>query len=165
MGNLVIYRITNTKNRRFYIGSTGSFLIRKAEHLGQLRTNKHCNSLLQRDFIDFKESSFLFEVIEEEFKTRNALLLREYELIIKGKRTGMCYNIDTNCPVLLPAKEGRGKWKVYKKPFVPPPNTRVKIKRKQQYDQAHRDKINHPHLDSLTERKKEREENKRRYDG
>lgn len=118
---LVVYRITNIKNKRIYIGSTGNFEVRRAEHLGQLRTGKHCNRFLQSDFNIYKESAFIFEVIFDDFKNREKMYLKEYELILKFK--GMTYNIDTNCPV-LPGKEKKGKWKYLAKKVV-----LVKIKR------------------------------------
>lgn len=151
--SLVVYRITNLRNKRVYIGSTGDFETRKAEHLGQLRTSNHCNRFLQIDFNDFKESAFVFEVIADGFKSRERMLLKEYELILKTK--GYNYNIDTNCPVVLPKKEGKGKWKAFKKPFVAPDNKKAKLKRKEQFQQDRRKfKVNdHTHLDTLIERK------------
>jgi group I intron endonuclease len=155
---MVVYRITNLKNKKIYIGSTVNFEVRKAEHLGELRSNKHCNRWLQYDFRIFKEESFVFEILHDNFKTRDAMLLKEYELILKTKNNN--YNIDTNCPVvsgrserksgaryarIIKVKEGLSKrdW-----------TARGKVKGN------HRIKVNHPTLDLIAERKRERDLNK-----
>jgi len=60
-----IYRIINTINNKFYIGSANNFYVRWHLHISRLRKNKHNNSYLQSSFNKYGESSFLFEVIEE----------------------------------------------------------------------------------------------------
>ena len=57
-----VYKILNLKNNRVYIGSTVDFEIRKAEHLGQLRSNKHINRFLQSDFNIYGEENFSFSL-------------------------------------------------------------------------------------------------------
>src|SRR6188768_4031213 len=98
MKQYVVYRILNIRNKRVYIGSTNDFEIRKSEHLGQLRKKKHINRFLQSDFNDFKEESFVFEIVFDYFKTRESMLIKEYELILKTK--GKNYNIHTDCPAV-----------------------------------------------------------------
>lgn len=106
----VVYKITNIKTKKVYIGSTGDFEIRRMEHLSQLRQGKHCNRGMQREFNEYKEMSFRFDVIADGFKNRQTMLIKEYELILKTKDYN--YNIDTICPILPIKKNGkrRAKW-------------------------------------------------------
>jgi group I intron endonuclease len=149
MNEFVVYRITNLKNGRIYIGSTYHFEVRKSEHLGQLRANKHCNHFLQSDFRIYGEAAFSFEVTHSDFKTRENMLLREYELILKNKKTGLSYNIDTNCPISIPKKIKRKKWNKF-------PKAKKIIKRKVKGD--YKIKTEFPKLDSIIENKRRREE-------
>lgn len=96
--NYVVYRITNIKTKRIYIGSSGDFEIRKLEHLSQLRQGKHCNRFMQREFNEFKECSFRFDIVEDGFKNRQTMLIKEYELILRTKAYN--YNIETACPII-----------------------------------------------------------------
>lgn len=145
-----------------YIGSTSQFEIRKAEHLGQLRTRKHINRFLQSDFNDFKEESFVFEIVADGFKTREAMLLREYELILKTQ--GKNYNIHTDCPVIGHTKKTKSNSKSIlagpmlvhgKKHYNKKTNRKKKIKAKTKGD--HKIKTEFPKLDEIIDRKKERE--------
>lgn len=76
-----IYKIVNTKNGKFYIGSAKNIHKRWMRHLNDLKNNKHCNILLQRSFIKYGESYFKIEVIEK----TNDLLTREQYFIDKFK--------------------------------------------------------------------------------
>ena len=58
-----IYRITNTTNGKFYIGSTKDLSRRKKEHFRLLEKNKsHC-LILQRAYNKYGNLSFVFEVL------------------------------------------------------------------------------------------------------
>jgi len=103
--SLVVYRIRNIRNARYYIGSTNNFEVRKAEHLGGLRSGKHPNIFLQRDFIEWGESSFEFTVLFDDFNTRERMLLKEYELILKAGK--QAYNIDKVCPIVSGRKKSK----------------------------------------------------------
>lgn len=59
-----IYKITNTKNGRFYYGSAKSFKCRWTSHLSYLRNDKHHSSFLQSDFNRCGEQCFVFEIVE-----------------------------------------------------------------------------------------------------
>lgn len=59
-----IYRITNTINGLFYIGSAKRFQHRQAQHLYDLRKNKHRNAHLQHAFSLYGEQAFVFDVVE-----------------------------------------------------------------------------------------------------
>lgn len=59
-----IYKITNTRNGKFYIGSTKNFSDRKSDHLTQLRGNRKKNPVFQNAWNAEKDKSvFIFELI------------------------------------------------------------------------------------------------------
>jgi len=61
--NTGIYKITNIKNNKFYIGSTNNLIRRKKEHFSLLKRNKsHCK-ILQRAYNKYGELYFTFEVL------------------------------------------------------------------------------------------------------
>ena len=62
--NSGIYKITNLKNGRFYIGSTKNFSKRKLEHFEKLRGHRHVNRYLQQEFSNGNEKDFCFEIVE-----------------------------------------------------------------------------------------------------
>lgn len=155
---MVVYRITNLKNNKIYIGSTVNFEVRKAEHLGQLRSGKHGNKWLQYDFTIFKEESFVFEILHDDFKTRDAMLLREYELILKTKDKN--YNIDTNCPVVSGRSERKSGARYARIIKVKEGLSKRDRIARSKVKGDHRIKINHPTLDLIAERKRERDLNK-----
>lgn len=70
-----IYKITNTVNEKFYIGSCINFNRRKAFHKFTLRKGKHCNKYLQKSWNKYTEDSFKFEIIEH--CTKENLIKRE----------------------------------------------------------------------------------------
>jgi len=60
-----IYKITNLKSHKIYIGSTGrTFRNRFYYHIKHLSENIHCNYKLQKDFNKYGISKFSFEIIE-----------------------------------------------------------------------------------------------------
>lgn len=59
-----VYKITNLKNGKIYIGSAKCFQVRASQHQTQLRNNKHQNKHLQASWNKWGEDAFLFEVIE-----------------------------------------------------------------------------------------------------
>lgn len=97
-----IYKIENIKSKMFYIGSTNNFFARKAEHLSQLRKGKHINKKLQHAFDEFKEDNFIFSILFENISSREKVLLKEYEIILKTWDQN--YNIDKYCPVISKKK-------------------------------------------------------------
>jgi len=77
MINSGIYKITNTKNGKFYIGSSVNIQKRWNAHKRALRKNKHENILLQRSWNKYGEEYFQFEIIEE---TNDVLLQEQHYL-------------------------------------------------------------------------------------
>lgn len=59
-----IYKILNTVNGKFYVGSAVSLERRKQEHFTSLRKGKHSNVLLQRSFNKYGEGSFEFIIVK-----------------------------------------------------------------------------------------------------
>ena len=59
-----VYKITNLKNGRIYIGSTTRFKGRYSDHFNGLENKRHANLFLQHDYTKSGSEHFLFEVIE-----------------------------------------------------------------------------------------------------
>jgi group I intron endonuclease len=65
MENSGIYKITNIKTNKFYIGSSKHLNERWQEHKEMLRNNKHINPKLQNSWnYHGGESAFVFEILE-----------------------------------------------------------------------------------------------------
>lgn len=60
-----IYKITNTVNGRFYIGSSVDTARRWKEHNWDLYKNNHDNAKLQASFNKYGINNFKFEIVEE----------------------------------------------------------------------------------------------------
>lgn len=60
-----VYKIINTVNGKFYIGSSKNIKSRWKQHIDKLRENKHGNTYLQNAWNKYGEQSFWFEIIEE----------------------------------------------------------------------------------------------------
>jgi group I intron endonuclease len=60
-----IYKITNTQNGKFYIGSSKNIEGRWNDHKQYLRGNYHINPKLQHAWNFYGEDKFLFEILEE----------------------------------------------------------------------------------------------------
>lgn len=58
-----VYKITNLKNNKIYIGSTSNFSKRVREHKSQLTDRTHPNINLLKDWITYGEDAFTFEVV------------------------------------------------------------------------------------------------------
>jgi group I intron endonuclease len=60
----VIYKIINTLNNKFYVGSTNNQYERFRTHRNKLRKHKHHCAHLQSAWIKYGESAFVFHVVE-----------------------------------------------------------------------------------------------------
>lgn len=60
-----LYRITNTVNGKYYIGSSNDIKRRWINHKNTLRRGKHRNCHLQASFNKYSADAFVFEIIEE----------------------------------------------------------------------------------------------------
>jgi hypothetical protein len=70
-----IYKITNTSNSKYYIGSAVSINYRLNTHKRLLRDNKHFNSHLQASYNKNGLSNFVFEQLE--VTTKETMIERE----------------------------------------------------------------------------------------
>lgn len=86
-----IYKIINTKNNHFYIGSTVDIDKRIRAHLQQFKNKTHHNVHLQRAIELYGEQFFIFHIIEFCDKSK----LREYEQIYINNLKPV-YNISKN---------------------------------------------------------------------
>jgi len=72
-----IYKILNTVNGKFYVGSAVNIWKRWNLHLHYLRHGKHHSRHFQRAFVKYGEPAFQLEVLETVLPMRSALLERE----------------------------------------------------------------------------------------
>jgi group I intron endonuclease len=82
-----IYKIINTYNGNYYVGSSKDIDRRWNEHLKKLKSGNHQNILLQRAWNKYGENNFKFKVIEN--CDLNVLLERENFYLSKNPK----YNI------------------------------------------------------------------------
>lgn len=61
---MVIYKITNITNGKYYIGSAMNYDTRVKRHLNDLKVGRHHSSKLQRSFNKHGKESFIFEILE-----------------------------------------------------------------------------------------------------
>ena len=95
-----VYAIVNKLNGKRYIGQTIDFQRRKAQHLAMLRNNVECedvNRLLYKDFKEYGEGNFTFEILEV-VENREDLLKTEYEMIMKYGSSVEGYNLRVDSP-------------------------------------------------------------------
>lgn len=84
-----IYKITNIKNDKVYVGSSKDIEKRWNQHVNSLKNNTHHSSKLQRSYNKTKDKSiFQFEVIEEttedELKKREQYYIDLYDSFNSG---------------------------------------------------------------------------------
>lgn len=60
-----IYKILNTTNGKFYIGSAVNLTKRKAQHFNMLYNGTHPNIILQRAYDKYGHNSFEFIIVED----------------------------------------------------------------------------------------------------
>jgi group I intron endonuclease len=73
-----IYKITNIKNNKFYIGSAINISRRWYEHKNNLKYNRHCNRILQNSFNKYGYENFIYEVLEYVDDINNLILREQY---------------------------------------------------------------------------------------
>lgn len=89
-----VYKITNTVNGKFYIGSSKNIDKRWNEHIWELNNLKYSNTWLQRDWIEYGQDSFNFEIVEECAEEDRYSLEQDYLDDLKPfYNTGKGYNI------------------------------------------------------------------------
>jgi group I intron endonuclease len=76
-----IYSIVNIINQKVYIGSSKDVLRRIRDHKRNLNSNKHTNTHLQNSWNKYKETNFIFSIIEKCVNDRNVLMSIEQKYI------------------------------------------------------------------------------------
>lgn len=93
-----VYKITNTINGKFYIGSSEDVDNRwEVEHKGNLRRNEHCNSKLQNSWNFHGGDKFIMTLIESVTPNKKLLFEREQHYLdtLRPYDRNIGYNI---CP-------------------------------------------------------------------
>lgn len=97
-----IYKITNIKNGKVYIGQSNDILRRKNEHLRSLSNGYHYNDYLQNSFNKYGLENFLFEIIEyckeDELDKKEMYYIKHYNSMDKTK--GYNLRAGGNKPIL-----------------------------------------------------------------
>lgn len=96
-----IYKIINTTNNKFYVGSAVKLSRRRARHFSELRNGKHNNQKLQAAWNKYGEAAFIFVVVEE-LPEGADLLAAENVWLKEHVGKDYCYNIgvDATAPTL-----------------------------------------------------------------
>lgn len=90
-----VYKITNIKINKIYIGSSKNILQRWKSHIKELNLNKHKNFYLQQDWNIYGKNSFVFEVLEESPEEIRYSIEQKYlNNLMPFYRTGNGYNIN-----------------------------------------------------------------------
>lgn len=89
-----IYSITNIVTKKIYVGSAINIDLRWKEHLNDLRKNKHHSIKLQRAFIKYGETNFIFDIIM--LCDKSELIVNEQTFIDKLESYKKGYN---SCPI------------------------------------------------------------------
>lgn len=85
-----VYKITNTVNEKYYIGSSIDIQKRKSDHRNSLIKNKHVNSHLQNAVNKYGIDNFSFEILElvekvEELREREQFYIDELNACDRSK--------------------------------------------------------------------------------
>lgn len=90
-----IYAFVHIPTKKYYIGSTNSFLVRWNNHITELRLKKHANSHLQNSWIKYEEDEFAFFILED--MNREEDLLKEeqryLDKYVKESSGGITFNL------------------------------------------------------------------------
>jgi len=86
-----IYKIINTENDFFYIGSSVDITSRFCNHKSTLRKNSHNNPKLQNAWNKYGEKSFSFEIVE--LCDKSKLHIIEQKHLNEIKNSSKTYNI------------------------------------------------------------------------
>lgn len=134
-----IYRIINTINSQYYIGSAVNLSARRSQHFSDLKKDKHRNRHLQSSFKKYGEPNFIFDIIEfceiEKLIEREQFWINNYKLRgeilyninpIAGSQLGRKFTEEQKNN-LSKAKKGQPAWN---KGISPSKETREKISKK-----------------------------------
>lgn len=91
-----MYRIVNTENNVFYLGTSGNLMTRCNCHRNHLRIKTHDNILLQDDYDMFGPEVFKIEILKlsESVDEQNNLILDESKILLYCRKVNIhIYNI------------------------------------------------------------------------
>jgi len=116
-----VYKITNIKNNKFYIGSTTNLYLRKNAHWCCLKNNKHENQYIQNSWNKCGEKFFVFEIVL--LCSKETLLEEEQKILEKYfDNQNMCYNISPTAQNCLGVKHSDTTKKERSKTMLGPKN-------------------------------------------
>ncbi|QKE56343.1 endonuclease [Bacillus phage YungSlug] len=92
---LFIYKITNIKSNKVYIGQTHKFKSRKAKHIRKLKAGEHRIESLQKDWDSYGETNFSFDVIKECTPEEADELERYYVRLFNATNSNYGYNSES----------------------------------------------------------------------
>lgn len=87
-----VYLLKNNANNRVYVGRTYNPELRLRQHLSALRSNRHTNELMQKDFNTYGENVFSIEVVEENENLTRSGIERKWMLKLKSYDKEHGYN-------------------------------------------------------------------------
>lgn len=127
---ICIYSIKNNINKHIYIGSTNHYRRRYHQHVDALKQGNHYIQSLQKDWNEYSEGAFTFEIIET-LECTNDLIEREIywtNEISKGDLT-LLYNRDVGNKHSKESREKIRLSKLGKKRLPFSPEWKEKLKR------------------------------------
>lgn len=87
-----IYKITNLKNGKLYIGQSENIFIRRKQHFSALNYGHHTNKEMQADYTKQKGRGFRWDVLEycdiKHLNEREKYWIDFYDTIEKGYNKG-----------------------------------------------------------------------------
>ena len=86
-----IYKIVNTTNGKYYVGSSCNIKQRWDDHKIRLQHNRHSNEHLQNSWNKYGKEQFTLVIVED--VSRENLLLIEQKYLDIAKNNDICYNI------------------------------------------------------------------------
>lgn len=105
-----IYRITNIKTKKFYIGSCSAsdyIYVRLKHHYGDLINNKHINKYLQRSWNKYGSSNFYVDILEI-CNPEDCLIREQYWIDLLQPIYNFC-KIAGNTSGRIPSEETKNK--------------------------------------------------------
>lgn len=105
-----IYKITNIKNNKLYIGSSKDIYQRKQEHFRNLEQNKHTNPRLQNAYNYYGKENFVFEVLEILKGSEDQFIVEDkYIKSLEAYNPKIGYNINIGTQEIKISEETRQK--------------------------------------------------------
>ena len=97
----LIYKIINNKTNKIYVGQTKrSLRERKNQHFSELRNQNHYNTQLQEDYNKYGESSFSFEILENNIDEEYLIEKETYWIqLLGGMYSDRLYNQTDNTTI------------------------------------------------------------------